>query len=98
MKSLQMLRAANNELSGPIPSDLGTLVKLESVYLEDNDFSGKVPSELGELTKLKLMHLHGSRLSGEMPPGICNLKEQFSLRDLTVDCEEIACTCCDCSP
>ena len=31
MTSLQMIRAAGNELSGTIPSDLGTLVKLEYV-------------------------------------------------------------------
>lgn len=96
LTSLEMFRAAENELSGPIPTDLGKLTKLEYVYLEDNNFSGPVPTELGELTKLKVMHLHDSRLTGEMPPGICNLKEHFSLRDLTADCEDITCTCCTC--
>ena len=97
MTSLHTLRAAENELSGPIPSDMGKMLKLEYVYLEGNNFSGQVPSELGQLTKLKLMHLHDSKLSGEMPASICKLKEGFLLRDLTVDCEELTCTCCTCT-
>jgi len=97
MTSLHTLRAADNSLSGPIPSDMGKMLKLEYVYLEGNNFSGQVPEELGELTKLKLMHLHDSSLSGEMPVSVCNLKEGFLLQDLTADCEELICGCCNCT-
>jgi Leucine-rich repeat (LRR) protein len=97
LTSLQTLRAAGNELTGPIPSDMGKTIKLEYVHLEENDFSGQVPSQLGQLTKLKLLHLHDKNLSG-VSSAICELKEGFVLRDLTADCEDMACSCCTCTP
>ena len=38
-----------NQLSGPIPSELGHLSGLETLYLSDNQLTGSIPLELGNL-------------------------------------------------
>ena len=41
-----------NELSGPIPPEVGNLTKLEELYLPDNELTGFIPPELGNLADL----------------------------------------------
>ena len=51
MTSLQYLYLHNNELSGAIPTALGSLSSLLRLYLHDNELlSGAIPVELGSLT------------------------------------------------
>ena len=72
------LELANNELSGEIPPELGSLSKLERLHLNVNELSGEIPAELGSLSNLEVLGLFDNQLSGEIPP------ELGSLSNLTV--------------
>ena len=77
LASLKELVLHNNELSGPIPAELGNLVRLENLRLGENQLSGPIPPELGRLTNLTSMKLFGNQPSGPIPPelgGLTNLK------------------------
>ena len=54
----------SNNLTGPIPPELGTLINLEELKLDNNDLTGPIPSELSSLTNLKLLHLWGQQPDG----------------------------------
>ena len=46
---MHLLMLFDNDLTGPIPSELGNLDHLEWLYLSDNKLSGEIPAELGNL-------------------------------------------------
>ncbi|MBC6422914.1 MAG: hypothetical protein GDA38_16355 [Hormoscilla sp. SP12CHS1] len=50
-----------------IPSELGSLSKLQLLYLHDNSLSGTIPSELGSLSKLLELYLSSNSLNGTIP-------------------------------
>lgn len=56
----------DNNISGPIPPELGRLAKLEEVDLSDNLLSGEIPSSLSLLRSLQYLyaplHAHYSAL------------------------------------
>ncbi|MCZ0934887.1 MAG: Ig-like domain-containing protein [Gemmatimonadetes bacterium] len=56
-----------NNLSGPIPPELGTLAHLEILGLSGNELNGPIPPELGDLENLELLQLTRSNLSGAIP-------------------------------
>ncbi len=62
-----------NNLSGPIPSELGELSELAELNLHSNDLSGSIPPELGNLSKLRKLELPSTGLSGEIPPELGRL-------------------------
>ena len=68
----------NNQLSGPIPSSLGNLSNLETLYLHENQLSGPIPPELGNLSNLGGLSLENNQLSG--------LFRQNSETSLTLGC------------
>ena len=47
-----MLWLDNNDLSGPIPVELGNLANLWLLNLRDNRLTGTIPAELGDLPSL----------------------------------------------
>ena len=70
----------NNELSGEIPPELGSLTNLKELVLSSNELTGAIPPELGSLTNLKVLNLGANQLSGEIPPelgDLINLEELF---------------------
>ena len=62
-----------NNLSGPIPPDLGGLRGLKRLNLKANDLSGPIPPELGGLGGLERLELDGNVLTGPIPPELGSL-------------------------
>ena len=75
-----------NELSGPIPRELGHLGHLEELRLASNRLTGRVPASLGDLTRLRSLHLDWNELSGPLPRELERLKdlETLSLRGISL--------------
>ena len=57
----------DNQLSGPIPSQLGNLANLQALGLGSNQLSGSIPSQLGNLAYLQRLELRDNQFSGCVP-------------------------------
>ena len=76
LANLQWLNLGNNQLSGPIPPELGSLPNLELLNLSDNQLAAEIPSEVGKLGNLAELCLGGSsQLAGCIPQGLRNVPE-----------------------
>ena len=62
-----------NQLSGEIPAELGSLSELESLWLYDNQLTGEIPPEIGNLSNLEVLFLSRNQLTGKILPEIGNL-------------------------
>ena len=69
------LHLYDNDLSGPLPPELGNLANLWGFILGNNQLTGPIPPELGNLTELQLLDLSRNRLSGPLPTQLANLGE-----------------------
>ena len=75
------LDLGDNDLSGPIPPDLGQLAQLQELDLSYNRLNGSIPLELGRLGELRVLvlsrgnlrRLAKNRLVGPIPPELGNL-------------------------
>ena len=65
----------DNRLTGPIPTELGSLATLEELALDGNELSGEIPSALGDLTNLRLLRLSRNQLTGCIPDGLRGVSE-----------------------
>jgi len=73
------LDLAKQDLIGTIPSEIGFLVNLEYVLLDENELSGPIPSEIGLLTMLNMLWLQNNALEGDVPSEIGLLTSLTSL-------------------
>jgi internalin A len=95
MRGLREFHAQNNEMNH-LPTELGLLTNLETLYLDLNKIRGKVPGEIGQLGKLETLRLHHNLLTGSIPMDICTLKTFKSLQYIEADCNNgVECVCCD---
>ena len=79
----------SNELTGPIPTELGNLSNLNWLYLNSNDLSGPIPSELGSLSNLKWLLLDQNQLTGRIPAelgGLTNLERVYLSENQLTGC------------
>ena len=58
-----------NQLSGPIPINLGAVQALESLDLSRNMLSGGIPLSLSDITYLSYLDLSDNNLTGRIPSG-----------------------------
>ena len=63
----------NNQLTGEISAELGSLSSLTVLDLHNNQLTGEIPAELGNLTNLELLDLGYNRLTGEIPAELGSL-------------------------
>ena len=67
------LNLPRDNLTGPIPPELGNLTSLTRLDLRSNDLTGPIPPELGNLTNLEILWLPGNDLTGPVPPELGSL-------------------------
>jgi len=70
--SVAHIRLGGANISGTIPTELGSLMELESILFENNALTGSIPSELGELKLLHQLVLSGNELTGSIPSALEN--------------------------
>ena len=77
------LELLDNQLTGSIPSSLGSLTNLENLNLYYNQLTGSIPSSLGSLTNLERLVLRDNQLTGSIPPSLGSLTnlERLNLSD-----------------
>ena len=68
-----MLLLQERQLTGEIPTELGSLSNLQGLSLSDNRLTGEIPPELGGLSNLTELWLQGNQLTGEIPTQFGNL-------------------------
>ena len=64
-----------NQLTGPIPPELGNLSELGFLSLESNQLTGPIPPELGNLSELGFLSLESNQLTGPIPSELGNLSD-----------------------
>ena len=83
---LSRLELGFNELTGPIPPELGELSHLEQLQFYNNNLTGEIPPALGNLSRLRGLRIESNDLTGPIPPELGNLT---SLRWLDLRFNEI---------
>ncbi|XP_062094635.1 probable leucine-rich repeat receptor-like serine/threonine-protein kinase At3g14840 isoform X3 [Humulus lupulus] len=76
---LERLDICVNNLSGPIPAELGNITTLKYLNMESNLFSETIPSELGKLVNMEYMSLNANNLTGRFPLSLTNLSKLWAL-------------------
>jgi uncharacterized membrane protein YgcG len=72
----------NHTLNGTLPSSIGNLNNLTSLYLNHNNVTGSIPYSIGNLTQLEKMNLNDNQLTGSFPTSLSSLS---SLKILNVN-------------
>ena len=70
---------AGKNLSGYIPSELGSLAFLRRLNLHGNRLSGTVPAALANATALRSLFLYDNRLTGPFPAALCGIPKLQNL-------------------
>ncbi|XP_062160737.1 MDIS1-interacting receptor like kinase 2-like [Alnus glutinosa] len=68
LPNLISLNLNHSIITGPIPSQIGTLSRLTHLNLSMNFLSGNLPLSLTNLTNLSLLYLGNNLISGELDP------------------------------
>ena len=68
-----IVKLQKQNLTGSIPSGIGSLEKLQDLWLYTNELTGPLPAELGNLSELETLMLSYNNLSGQIPEALNNL-------------------------
>ena len=74
-----LLLLSDNELTGPIPAELGDLSNLEWLWLSGNELTGPIPAWLGDLSNLEWLNLGDNQLTGPIPAELGDLSNLQNL-------------------
>ncbi|KAK9153529.1 hypothetical protein Sjap_001009 [Stephania japonica] len=80
LTSLTLRKLSN--LTGPLPSSLANLTRLQRLRLDYNKLTGAIPSSLARLSNLNSIDLSHNQFAGQIPSTLSNLS---MLRDLHLD-------------
>ena len=61
------LALSDNNVVGPIPREVGDLVRLRYLHLENNGLTGRLPPELARAGDLTSLRISGNDLAGPLP-------------------------------
>ena len=73
-------------MTGSIPLELGRLVSLTHLAVDQNRLTGPIPSKLGQLSNLRQLWLRENELAGPLPLSLANLPLSSFLYDDTELC------------
>ncbi|KAF5930671.1 hypothetical protein HYC85_031544 [Camellia sinensis] len=63
-----------NQLTGPLPDEIGYLPNLDRIQIDQNQISGPIPKSFANLSKTKhFSHMNNNSLSGQIPPELSML-------------------------
>ncbi|KAL7475297.1 hypothetical protein ACHAW6_001218, partial [Cyclotella cf. meneghiniana] len=102
MQSLQELYLDSNSLGGSLSQFYEPLyVGIQEFAINNNIFEGRFPVEQFENTEiLNVLTLQDNELTGTITDAICKRlnvsNPNARLKELSVDCDMIKCTCCTC--
>ena len=101
--TLQTVNLADNRLTGSMdvlfqaPASIAggesSASSLARLGLNNNALTGTVPVDLANFASLTFLNLEDNSLTGMVDAGICGLTTTL-LRQFSVDCAEVNCTCC----
>jgi Leucine-rich repeat (LRR) protein len=67
---LEFCALEHNQLSGTLPTEIGNLLKMVTMYWHNNAMTGPLPSQLGKLSKLEQLQLNDNKFTGSIPTEI----------------------------
>ncbi|KAK2373511.1 putative LRR receptor serine/threonine-protein kinase [Trifolium repens] len=77
---LRHLYLGGNMILGKIPMEIGNLVGLTLLAMEQNKFDGIIPTTFDKFEKMQVLILSENKLSGDIPPFIGNFSQLFRLK------------------
>mmetsp|Transcript_9984 Transcript_9984/g.21610 ORF Transcript_9984/g.21610 Transcript_9984/m.21610 type:complete len:1577 (+) Transcript_9984:140-4870(+) len=84
--SIITFNLATNQVSGPIPKEIGMLQDIDILELAENQLTS-IPAEMGQLNTIDHVFLQANNFGGqEMPAQVCQLRTEGSLTLLWADC------------
>jgi RHS repeat-associated protein len=87
MVKLQIFSLGMNQITGPIPPQIGDLTELVQLILVNNKLSGTIPTTIQNLQKLKYLRLLNNQLTGSIPS---ELGELTTLETLGLDNNQLS--------
>ncbi|XP_071707932.1 receptor-like protein EIX2 [Rutidosis leptorrhynchoides] len=79
MPLLESLLLQSSNISGHLLDQLGKLIHLKYLDIEDNLIAGTIPYSIGQLSSMKLLSLSGNQISGPIPFSIGRLSSLEAL-------------------
>uniref|UniRef100_A0A0A9DUA3 Protein kinase domain-containing protein n=1 Tax=Arundo donax TaxID=35708 RepID=A0A0A9DUA3_ARUDO len=75
---------AGKNISGYIPSELGSLLFLRRLNLHGNRLAGAIPAALSNASSLRSLYLYGNRLTGALPAAaLCGSLPRLRILDVS---------------
>ncbi|XP_065011583.1 receptor-like protein EIX1 [Musa acuminata AAA Group] len=73
LRFVKSIDLSNNDLSGVIPPEIGSLFALQTLNLSRNSFEGMIPKTMGDMKSLETLDLSFNKISGVIPQSFSTL-------------------------